>query len=59
MSVHNSVALYPMLRFGTHEQVLRLAPGLIVGSRIGAFCLTEANAGSDASCVETMALRQG
>ncbi len=59
VSVHNSVALYPLLRFGSPEQIQRLAPDLIAGRRIGAFCLTEANAGSDASGVETMAVRQG
>lgn len=59
VSVHNSVALYPLLRFGTPEQIKRLAPDLCSGQRIGAFCLTEANAGSDASGVETMAVAQG
>ena len=59
VSVHNSVALYPLLRFGSQEQIERLAPDLIGGRRIGAFCLTEANAGSDAGGVETMAMRQG
>ncbi len=56
VSVHNSVALYPLLRFGNSEQIKRLAPDLCSGKRIGAFCLTEANAGSDASGVETMAV---
>ncbi|MCA1905153.1 MAG: acyl-CoA dehydrogenase family protein [Desulfarculus sp.] len=59
VTVHNSVALYPLLRFGTPEQIKRLAPDLISGRRIGAFCLTEANAGSDASGVETLAVAQG
>jgi butyryl-CoA dehydrogenase len=59
LSVHNSVALYPLLRFGAKEQIARLAPDLCAGKRIGAFCLTEANAGSDAGGVETMAVPQG
>jgi butyryl-CoA dehydrogenase len=59
VTVHNSVALYPLLRFGTPEQIKRLAPDLITGRRIGSFCLTEANAGSDASGVETLAVAQG
>lgn len=59
VTVHNSVALYPLLRFGSPEQIQRLAPDLITGRRIGAFCLTEANAGSDASGVETLAVAQG
>ncbi len=58
VTVHNSVALYPLLRFGTPEQIKRLAPDLISGRRIGSFCLTEANAGSDASGVETLAVAQ-
>lgn len=59
VSVHNSVALQPLLRHGTPEQIKRLAPDLCAGKRIGAFCLTEANAGSDAGGVETTALAQG
>jgi butyryl-CoA dehydrogenase len=58
ITVHNSVAVYPLLQFGTPEQKKRLLPGLISGERIGAFCLTEANAGSDAGGVETLALKQ-
>ena len=57
VTVHNSVALHPLMRFGTDEQKKRLAPDLISGRRIGAFCLTEANAGSDAGGVETMAAK--
>ncbi len=56
VTVHNSVALYPLLKFGSPEQIQRLAPDMISGRRIGAFCLTEAGAGSDAGAVETLAL---
>ena len=59
VSVHNSVALYPIVRFGTPEQKARFLPKLASGERIGAFCLTEANAGSDAGAVETTAVRDG
>ncbi len=59
ITVHNSVCLYPLLTFGSKEQKTRLAPDLISGKRIGAFCLTEANAGSDAGAVETTATAQG
>jgi butyryl-CoA dehydrogenase len=55
VTVHNSVCLFPLLKFGAKEQIKRLAPDLISGRRIGAFCLTEANAGSDAGAVETTA----
>jgi butyryl-CoA dehydrogenase len=59
VTVHNSVALHPLLRFGSPEQIERLAPELISGRRIGAFCLTEAGAGSDASAVECVAAPSG
>jgi butyryl-CoA dehydrogenase len=59
ITVHNSVGIFPILRFGTDEQKERFVPCLARGECIGAFCLTEANAGSDASGVETHAVRQG
>ena len=57
VSVHNSVGLYPILRFGTEEQIARFVPDMAAGKHIGAFCLTEANAGSDAGGVETTATK--
>ncbi len=57
VSVHNSVGLYPILRFGTDEQIARFVPDMAKGLQIGAFCLTEANAGSDAGSVETTATK--
>ena len=59
ITVHNSVGTYPIELFGTEEQKERLLPRLTSGEYIGAFCLTEANAGSDAGSVETMAVRDG
>ncbi len=56
LSVHNSVALYPILAFGTPEQHQRWVPGLATGKKIGAFCLTEPNVGSDASAITATAL---
>ncbi len=56
VTVHNSVGIYPILRFGSKKQIERLVPDLASGKCIGAFCLTEANAGSDAGGVETHAL---
>ena len=47
---------YPIVRFGTEEQKKRFLPSLAGGDHIGAFCLTEANAGSDAGAVETTAV---
>lgn len=55
ITVHNSVGIYPILRFGTREQQQQFVPPMAAGDRIGAFCLTEANAGSDAGGVETVA----
>jgi butyryl-CoA dehydrogenase len=57
VTVHNSVVVYPIARFGTQAQKMRFLPSLSSGKRIGAFCLTEANAGSDAGGVETTAVR--
>ncbi len=56
ITVHNSVGAYPIVRFGNEEQKKRFLPLLASGEHIGAFCLTEANAGSDASAVETTAV---
>ena len=55
VTVHNSVGIYPILEFGTQEQINRFVPPMAAGDSIGAFCLTEANAGSDAGGVETSA----
>ncbi len=56
LSVHNSVALYPILAFGNREQHQRWVPDLASGKKIGAFCLTEPNVGSDASAITATAL---
>jgi len=59
VTVHNSVGIYPIMTFGTREQIERLVPDMASGRHIGAFCLTEANAGSDAGGVETTARKVG
>ncbi len=56
VTVHNSVGAYPVVSFGTEAQKRRFLPALASGDRIGSFCLTEANAGSDAGGVETNAV---
>ena len=56
VTVHNSVGAYPIVLFGTEDQKKRFLPLLASGETIGAFCLTEANAGSDAGAVETTAV---
>jgi butyryl-CoA dehydrogenase len=57
VSVHNSVAVYPVLAFGTQVQKEKWVPPLARGEKIGAFCLTEPNAGSDAAGIESTAIR--
>jgi butyryl-CoA dehydrogenase len=59
LSVHNSVALYPILAFGSPKQHRRWVPSLAQGKKIGAFCLTEPNVGSDAAAISATALADG
>ncbi|MBW1707094.1 MAG: acyl-CoA dehydrogenase family protein [Deltaproteobacteria bacterium] len=56
VTVHNGVALYPILAFGTEDQKKKWVPPLASGEKIGAFCLTEPNAGSDAGGIESTAI---
>ncbi|MCE5212726.1 MAG: acyl-CoA dehydrogenase family protein [Deltaproteobacteria bacterium] len=57
VTVHNGVAVYPFLKFATSEQKKHYLPKLARGEYIGAFSLTEANAGSDSASVETTAVK--
>ncbi|MFX0059700.1 MAG: acyl-CoA dehydrogenase family protein [Candidatus Hodarchaeota archaeon] len=57
--VHCSVCTYPIYKFGTEEQKQKFLIPLAKGDRIGAFCLTEANAGSDAGGVQLTAEKNG
>ncbi len=59
VTVHNGVAVYPLLEFATDRQKEEYLPRLARGEMIGAFSLTEANAGSDAGSVETTAVHSG
>jgi alkylation response protein AidB-like acyl-CoA dehydrogenase len=59
MSVHNSVGCMPILRFGSDEQKARFLKPMARGELLGAFCLTEPEAGSDASAIRTRAERDG
>lgn len=59
MSVHNSVGCMPILAFGSDAQRSTLLPAMASGERLGAFCLTEPDAGSDASNLKTRARREG
>ena len=59
LSVHNSVAVFPIQVFASEKQKKRWLPPLCRGEKIGAFCLTEPNAGSDAGGIEATAIRDG
>lgn len=57
MSVHNSVGCMPILSFGTEDQQSRYLPFMATGEKLGAFCLTEPDSGSDASALRTTATK--
>ena len=59
LSVHTSVGTTPIVYFGTEEQKQRYVPKLAAGEYLGAFCLTEPNAGSDAASLKTRAVKKG
>ncbi len=59
MSVHNSVVCMPVLKYGTSEQKEKFLRKLAKGEMLGCFCLTEPQAGSDASSLKTRARRDG
>lgn len=55
LAAHTSLGTYPIEKFGTKEQKEKYIPRLARGNYLGAFGLTEPNAGSDAAGVETTA----
>jgi len=57
--VHCSVCAYPIYKFGTEDHRQRFLIDLAKGNKVGAFCLTEANAGSDAGGVQLSAVKDG
>ncbi|PVZ37185.1 acyl-CoA dehydrogenase [Pseudomonas sp. CC120222-01a] len=59
MSVHNSVGCVPILRFGNEQQKEQFLTPLAMGSMLGAFALTEPQAGSDASSLKARARLEG
>ena len=59
MSVNNSPCCAALLKDGTEEQKQTYLVPLAKGEMIGAFCLTEPQAGSDASALKTKAVRDG
>ena len=59
VGVHTSAVTLPILSFGTGEQRARFVPPLARGEVIGAFALTETEAGSDAGSLRTAAEADG
>ena len=59
VSVTNSVCCYPILSFGTGEQKQKFLVPLAKGEQLGAFCLSEPQAGSDATNQKTRAVEDG
>lgn len=59
LSAHTSLCVAPIMEHGTDEQKRRYLPRLASGEWLGAFGLTEPNAGTDASAQQTTAVRQG
>jgi butyryl-CoA dehydrogenase len=59
MSVNNSLACDPILDYGTEEQKQKYLPDLASGKMLGAYSITEPEAGSDAGNVQTTAVLDG
>ena len=59
ISVTNSAVQAPLLLFGTDAQKRKYLPRLATGEILGAFCLTEPAAGSDAAGIQARAVRAG
>jgi butyryl-CoA dehydrogenase len=59
ISAHTSLAVWPILNFGTEEQKKKYLPKMASGEWIGCFCLSEPNAGSDAGSLTTFAEDKG
>ncbi|UCC82772.1 MAG: acyl-CoA dehydrogenase family protein [Gemmatimonadota bacterium] len=59
ISVHNSLPTQMILKYGTGEQKQRWLPPMARGEALGAFALSEADAGSDAASLKARAVRDG
>lgn len=59
MSVNNSLVCWGLEKFGSEEQKLKYLVPLATGAKIGAFCLSEPEAGSDATSQRTTAIDKG
>jgi alkylation response protein AidB-like acyl-CoA dehydrogenase len=59
LSVTNSLGTLPVLKYGSETQKRKYLPPLARGEMLGAFCLTEPQAGSDSAAITTSAARDG
>lgn len=59
MSVNNSLVLWGLEKFGNKEQKQKYIPVLAAGEKLGCFCLSEPEAGSDATSQKTTAIDKG
>ena len=59
LSVHTSVGTNPIIYFGNDAQKQKYVPKLASGEYLGAFCLTEPGAGSDAGSLKSRAVKDG
>lgn len=59
VSAHTSLCCDPIVKYGTKEQQEKYLPDLLSGKKIGAFGLTEPNAGTDAAGQQTKAVLEG
>jgi alkylation response protein AidB-like acyl-CoA dehydrogenase len=58
VSVH-TLSCFPLSAYGTEEQKARWLPEMTGGELLGAYCLSEANSGSDAAALQTRAVLDG
>ncbi|MFD0773423.1 acyl-CoA dehydrogenase family protein [Streptomonospora algeriensis] len=58
LSVH-TLSCFPVAAYGTEEQRAALLPDMLGGEQLGAYCLSEAQSGSDAAAMTTRARREG
>ena len=59
IAVHSNLVAQTVLEAGTEAQREQFLPGLVAGEQVGAFALTEPDAGSDVSTLQTTAVAQG
>ncbi len=59
VSVNNSLACFPILKYGNEEQKQKYLVPLAKGTKLGAFALTEPSAGTDAGAQKTVAVKDG